>query len=152
MKSRALLRYTDYGSNTLSAGLMPWHMISGHKATDFFSPDLPDKWALQVPHTAGSADCIQCADFSDSLFSPHNLASLSTCYDWKKTWSVQTSLSTWVNIGSLASHWAHSENSESSLDAQAILFVLSWCGSVSQTCKFKVLTAAACTCDVVLQS
>ena len=51
---------------------------------------------------------------------------------WADTQSDQSSLSAWRNLGSLATHWAHSNlwsdwASESSLDALVILLVLS-CG------------------------
>ena len=57
---------------------------------------------------------------------------------WASAQSNQSSLSTWRNIGSLATHWAHSEDwSDAKADlslrwaqpSEAILLVLSWGGS-----------------------
>ena len=44
-------------------------------------------------------------------------------------WS-ESSLSAGRKLGSLATHWAHSEDADQTLGAQAILLVLSWGGSI----------------------
>ena len=49
---------------------------------------------------------------------------------WASTQSDQSSLSAWKKFGSLATHWAHSEDSDQTRRI-VILLVLSWGGSFS---------------------
>ena len=59
----------------------------------------------------------------------------------RPVWS-EASLSAWWNLGSLATHWAHSEVSDQT-GRTVILFVLSWGGSF-MFCKFYA-TSDFCT-------
>ena len=51
---------------------------------------------------------------------------------WASTQSDQSSMSAWRKLGSLPTHWAHSEDSDQT-GRTVILLVLSWGGSISRS-------------------